>query len=316
MPVNSGGFSGLALGPALTQSNLTITSGTVNTISGTLTPSPQASIPLNIKGSAWANNYQNVAPAALTPLLTDFSVSAQPFVTDRVATHLWTFLGPNLTMLAPSAPSTSGFSVTNNYCAESSGLFRSTLGTPTPPVILTDQDFGAVSYGDPFPGSWPRMFEICQQATVQIPRPNSTVIDTFLLSFGETTALPTAPIAPLIGPVQNPMLNGSSLFQSATLATPAVNLSWAPPAGAQAFGYYVSVFQLATLSTGAMQYVGVARFGTAKSSMSVPFLAAGSTYIFQITALLDGVANMETSPGRSQLPIAHSTVLSAPITIN
>jgi hypothetical protein len=51
-PVDSEGFSGLALGPALTQSNVTITTGAVNNISGTLTASPKASIPLDIKGSS------------------------------------------------------------------------------------------------------------------------------------------------------------------------------------------------------------------------------------------------------------------------
>jgi hypothetical protein len=317
-PVTSGTFSGVALGPSLTQSNVTITNGGVNTITAVLTPSPQSSIPLNIKGSAWAANYQNVAPAALTPRLTDFAVYAQPFVTDRVASGLSTIAGPDLTMLVPTVPSTGLFHVINNYyCSQSSGLFLTLTGVPTPPVILTDQDFGSISYGDPFPSAWPRAFEICQQATVQIPRPNSTTItDTFLMTFGETTAIPTAPIAPLVGPVQNPMINGTGFFQSATLNSTAVNLSWSVPAGAQPFGYYVTVFQLVTLSTGTIQYEGVARFGTAKTSMSVPLLNSGSTYIFQIVAWVNGVANMETSPGRSQLPIAHSTVISAPITIN
>lgn len=77
-PVTSGTFSGLALGPALMQSNVAITNGAVNNIGGLLQPSPTASVPLNINGSAWAKNFQNVAPAAVSPLLTNFSVSAQP----------------------------------------------------------------------------------------------------------------------------------------------------------------------------------------------------------------------------------------------
>jgi hypothetical protein len=316
-PVTSGGFSGLALGPALTQSSgVTITNGAVNNIGGALTPSPQKSIPLNIQGSAWANNYQNVAPAAPTPLLTDFSVSAQPFVTDRIATGLATILGPNLTMLVPTGPLSSRLSTPVYTCGQSSGPLLFPTINPTPPPILTDQDFGTISFGDPYPSSWPRVFQFCQHATVQLPRPSSTLTDTFLLTFGETTPLPTVPIAPLVGPVQNPMINGASFFQSGSLSTTAVNLSWTAPTGAQPFGYYVSVFQLATLLTGTMQYAIVARFGTAKTSMSVPLLNAGSTYVFQIVAGVDGIANIETSPFRSHLPIAHSTVLSAPITIN
>jgi hypothetical protein len=316
-PVTSGGFSGLALGPALTQSSgVTITNGATNNISATLTPSPQKSIPLNIQGSAWANDYQNVAPAAPTPLLTDFSVSAQPFVTDRIATGLATILGPNLTMLVPTGPSSSRSFPPLYTCGQSSGPLLFPSINPPPPPILTDQDFGTISFGDPYPSSWPRVFQFCQHATVQLPRPNSTLTDTFVLTFGETTPLPTTPIAPLVGPVQNPMINGASFFQSGSLSTTAVNLSWTAPTGAQPFGYYVSVFQLATLLTGTTQYAIVARFGTTKTSMSVPLLNSGSTYVFQIVAGVDGIANIETSPFRSHLPIAHSTVLSAPITIN
>jgi hypothetical protein len=201
-------------------------------------------------------------------------------------------------------------------CGQSSGPLLFPTINPTPPPILTDQDFGTISFGDPYPSSWPRVFQFCHHATVQLPRPNSTLTDTFVLTFGETTPLPTVPIAPLVGPVQNPMINGASFFQSGSLSTTAVNLSWTAPTGAQPFGYYVSVFQLATLLTGTTQYAIVARFGTAKTSMSVPLLNAGSTYVFQIVAGVDGIANIETSPFRSHLPIAHSTVLSAPITIN
>jgi hypothetical protein len=302
----------------LTLTNVTITNGAANTISGTLTPSPQATVALNIKGSAWANNYLNVAPTAPTPLLTDFSVSAQPFVTDRLATSLISSVGPDLTMLVPVGSLLLGRPLPAPYfCEQASGLSPSFPNIASLPVILTDQDFGTISYGDPFPVAWPRIFQFCQQATVRIPRPNSTATDTFLLTFGQRTTIPTAPIAPLIGPVQNPMVNGSSLLQSATpLSSTAVNLSWTAPAGAQPYGYFVTVFQLVTNPSGLTTYEPVARFGTAKTSMTLPLLNAANTYIFMITAWADGAANMETSPLRSQLPVAHSTVISAPITIN
>jgi hypothetical protein len=315
--ITSGAFSGFVLGPALTVSNFTITSGAANSLTGILIPSPQASIPLNIQGSAWAANYQSVAPATPTPLLTDFSVSAQPFVTNRLAIPLITTFGPNLTMMGPRGSTLLGFPFpAPNACEQTSGPVFQGSGLFTLPIILTDQDFGTISYGDPYPAPWPRIFQICQHATVQIPRPNSTQTDTFLLTFGQRTTLPTGAIAPLVGPVQNPMINGSTLFQPAALNSTAVNLSWTAPAGSKPYGYFVTVFQLATLSSGITEYVGVARFGTAKTSLDVPLLNAASTYIFQITAWVDGVANMETSPARSQLPVAHSTVISAPITIN
>jgi hypothetical protein len=320
-PVTSGAFTGLALGPALTDSNVTITDGGTNNISGALTPSPQSSIPLNIKGSAWASELQNVAPVTPTPLLTDFSVSVQPFVTDRLAGSLLpAILGPNLTLLTPGTPSLSRVPIFKDYCQSSSGLILNPPPLlPLPPPILTDQDFGAISYGDPYPSSWPRMFQICQNATAQISRPNSTVTDTFQLTYGQTTAIPTAstvPIAPFVGPVQNPMLAGSNIFQPTALNSPAATLTWTAPSGAQPFGYYLTIFQLTASSTGSMNYITLARLGTAKTTMAVPFLTSGGTYIFLLDAVVDGAANMETSPRRSQLPIAHSSVISAPVTVN
>jgi hypothetical protein len=45
-------------------------------------------------------------------------------------------------------------------------------------------------------------------------------------------------------------------------------------------------------------------------------LVANKTYVFQITALVNGHANMETSPHHSALPLASADVISAPITIS
>ena len=49
--------------------------------------------------------------------------------------------------------------------------------------------------------------------------------------------------------------------------------------------------------------------------MTLPPLSAGNTYIFVIITEVDGVANMQTSPYRSQLPTAFATVMSAQVAI-
>ena len=108
---------------------------------------------------------------------------------------------------------------------------------------------------------------------------------------------------------------GASIFQSATLNTTALKLAWSAPSGAAPAGYYVTSYVLAPTLSGAIGYVSAGRFATAKNSMTIPFIAAGNTYVFLITASVNAGVNIETSPFRSQLPIAHSTVLSAPITI-
>lgn len=57
---------------------------------------------------------------------------------------------------------------------------------------------------------------------------------------------------------------------------------------------------------------------TAGTSITIPssLLIAGKKYLFMITALSDGKANMETAPNRHALPIANADVVSAPITIS
>jgi hypothetical protein len=185
-----------------------------------------------------------------------------------------------------------------------------------PPPITADQDFGVLSYGDPYPAAWIREFEFCQYATVDIPRPNSTLTDQFLVADGQITSLPSSPVSPLIGPVQSPTLNGSSIFQSATLNTTTLNFSWNAPLGAAPFGYYISIFLLGTTPLGNTGYIPVGRVGTAKTSVTLPFVTAGNAHIFVISAQVNAGANMESAPNRAKLPIAYSTVVSAPITIN
>jgi len=60
----------------------------------------------------------------------------------------------------------------------------------------------------------------------------------------------------------------------------------------------------------------VGRFGTAKNTLTLAPVIAGNAYVFVITAQINAGANIETSPYRSQLPIAHTSVVSAPVTIN
>jgi hypothetical protein len=319
-PAASGGFTGTALGPALTQSSVTITNGAVNDLGGMLVPSPAASVPISIQGSAWANEFQTVAPSAPTPLLTFYSVGVQPFVQNGAVVAPGRAFRSNFSLLAPSGTlGGTGFVLpgllAGSICNEFSGpnLFPNNFGFSP---ILTDQDFGTLSYGDPYPASWQREFEICQHSTVQIPRPNSTAVDTFLLTAGQITGLPSSPVAPLVGPVGAPMLNGASLFQPAALNTTTLKLSWNAPTGATPYGYYVTLFQLGTLPTGSVGYISAGRVGTSQTSLTIPFISAGTTYVIMISAEVNAAASMEIAPFRSRLPIGYATVISAPITVN
>jgi hypothetical protein len=316
-PAAPANLHALAMGPASTLSNVNVINGTVNDLSATLSASPAASLNLSIKGSAWAAAAANVAPTAVTPLGSVLLFSAQPFVTDRKADPIRTRLGTNLPLIAPAlTPSSQSV-----FCSQSGSgvIVNGVVGTGSQfliqPPILADQNFGTVVYGDPLPAAWPRIFNFCQGFTTQVAIPNSAATQSFVLQNGEATGAPASAVAPLLSPVQNPQLNGASLFAAATLNTTAATLSWTPPATGNPFGYYVQEFVVVTVS-GTPQYVPSAKFGVAVNSITLPPLTPGFTYVFLISAVADGKANMEASPRRSALPSAYADVLSAPITVS
>ena len=314
----SGSFTGYLLGPSATVSNVAFLNGATNPINATLSSSPTVSLPLSITGSAWAALDSSIGPGTPSPTVSDYSVFAQPYVTDRLALPpSGLLLGPDLILLAPTAPPpANSIPVPASYaCSFSVGPLNSPLaGLGLAPITL-DVDYGTLSYGDPYPSTWPRMFQYCQISTVALPRPNSTAMDTFIVTNKQTTTLPTGPVAPILGPVQSPTLNGGNLLQTATLSTTAVAISWSPPSTGQPYGYFVQVYQLGTLPNGGTGYTLAGNYGTAKTSVMIPFLAAGNTYVFAILAGSDANANIETKPSRRQIPTAESAVVSAPFII-
>src|SRR2546426_960581 len=318
-PEALGSISGVALGPELTLSNLSFTDGTTNTIAGTLVPSPRSSFDLSVTGSKWAPLFDNVGSAPATPVGADLSVSVEPFITGQNVMPSPSLLR-NLSLplfFANPVSNTGGFEAAGSLLVSSCpDATSSSLLLPAQPPILSDQSFGTLQYGDPFPSAWPRVFAFCETASVQIPVPGASSTSTFLLGYGESTMLPTSPISPLTAPVQNPTINGSSLFSANTLNTVSVTLSWSQPDGMVPYGYQVVPFGLMTLPDGSPGYLAAGRFFTAKTSVTLPTLEAGKTYVFAITAKVDGRANVEASPLRSALPTAFASVVSAPITIS
>ena len=323
---SSGAFSGFTLGPTALLTGLTLTDGATNNITATLSPSPAATVPLSIQGTQWASVASGIAPSNSAPSSSNYFLYAQPYLPDRLGARFFVGVnglvfslsgnGPDFTMLKPAPPpafiSVSGLSSCGSSVIPAGFPL---LPNPLPPIV-TDVDYGVLSYGDPFPAAWQRLFQYCQETQVSLPRPNSTVTDTFILADQQITAVPTGPVTPILGPVQNPTINGVSSFQTVTLNTTSVNLSWNAPAMGQPYGYYVEVYELGTLTNGGtVEYIPVGQFGTAKMSMQVPFLSAGNTYVFLIKSETDGLASMEMSPLRTKAPNAEASVVSAPIVI-
>ena len=314
--ISSGNFTGYVLGPSQTLSNVSFTNGGTNTITGTLSSSSAASLPLSISGTAWANVATSTGPGSPVPAVSDFAAFVEPYVTGRSATSNATLgIGPEFALFRPSV-STGFFSAPPPYpcgVAVSLGGFP-IIGVGNPP-ITTDTDFGTIAYDDPYPAAWQHNLQYCQLSSVTLPRPTSTATDTFSVGTSQITPLPNGPVMPILSSVQSPMLNGASLFNSATLNTTSVTLSWNPPAIGKPFGYYVGVYQLVTTPTGMTVYTGAGIYGTAKTTLTLPFLSANNVYVFAITAMADAISNIEMAPLRHQVPTGRSGVISAPFVI-
>jgi hypothetical protein len=226
-PVSAGSISGIALGPELTLSNLALTSGTVNNVTDTLNGSPQHSFGLSVKGSQWPPMFQNAGPATVTPVDAYISISARPFAPANVlgeGMDLPSFLPP---LTSPGCCASIAGWPTAGVCRDNVQINPSLTLTSYSP-ILTDQDFGTLSYGDPFDPSWARTFSLCQTGSVQVPEPPGTLA-TFLFTDGVNTAIPSGPVSPLAFPVANPMINGASRFTASTVNPGGVTLSWSAP---------------------------------------------------------------------------------------
>jgi hypothetical protein len=315
----SGNFTGYLLGPSQTLSNVSISPGATNTIDATLSLAPPVDVPIDIAGTSWAPIAPLAGPGSPAPAYSAFSVFAQPYVTDRYAQpQTESPFGPDLPLLStgnvPANPSP--FGPSNGCASVISYLTPTSPNTGVPPIVV-DTNFGMLSYNDPYSTDWPRLFQYCQVSAVNLPRPNSTATDTFLVSTEETTLLPTSPVAPLLTPAQSPTLNGGSLFQTATLNTTNLQFNWAPPSVGQPYAYFLEIYTLKTISPpGVTVYLEAGNYATTQTSLILPSTLPDGTYVFAIVATAAASANLETSPNRHKVPMAHSAVISAPFVIS
>jgi len=312
-PVSLESLNFLALGPALTLTNPGYVNGATNTVSETLQPSPQTSVDLSVPGSQWASLLNgNLGPSAAQIQGSWLSVIAEPFITGRNESP--DTLAPNVALVTDPLPTFGLLGSPLDFCLDGALLGLPPIGES---AILTDQDFGALDYGDPFPSSWTRAVEFCQVASVSLPITGSSITSfLFPLSFGVAVPPSSSPsLAPLAEPVQNPTVNGASLFAASTVNTTAIALSWSAPAGAAPAGYRILLYTV-TVMPNSVGIGSAGTFGTAQTTVTLPPLTPGETYVFVITTVADAAANLETSPYRSALPTGSASVISAPVTIS
>jgi hypothetical protein len=296
-------------GPAATISNPSFTDGTTNNVTATLEADSPVSYDVNVQGSQWLSTFNASGPATATPYASAFSIDLEPFMTTTAPQAIYDFSSLPLaqSVLLPVL----GINPILNSLCDEPGFGQS---TQLQPAITADTDLGNVTYDDGFSSTWIRAESYCTEATMPVAVPGSSSTVNFALISSETVAASSTPLAPIVGPVQSPTINSASLFTAATLNTTTPTFSWSAPSSGTPYGYRVNVF---VFDPGDIyQYTSASSFFTSQTSVTLPPLSAGNTYVFSITALVDGAANVQTSPFRSALPTGYASVVSAPITIS
>lgn len=179
----------------------------------------------------------------------------------------------------------------------------------------TDLDLGDLAYGNPFPSAWTTLAETYFIWNVSYLAPGATTpVVMGRSAYTATTTLPTAatPIAPLLSPIQNPKINGKSLFENQVGVGLTPSISWDAPSTGAPTGYVVSVYPLVNTG-GVSSFQARTTFRTVARSFTLPpgVLASGSTYVITISAVRNPGYSYASNPFQSAFPYATSPMASA-----
>ena len=184
----------------------------------------------------------------------------------------------------------------------------------TGPNITTNEDFGKVAYGNPFPATWPLFDLYSWVATTYYTAPgasNSLPLSTFVE--GYNTALPTStsPIKPLVGVVTNPTINGQNFFSGQTGIGVTPTLRWSPPSVGKATFYQVDIIQLSN-SGGNTVETAFTAVRTPSTTLMIPqgLLSVGQGYAFVIRSWYIPGLNFAKTPFMSGPVSAFTDVIS------
>jgi hypothetical protein len=182
------------------------------------------------------------------------------------------------------------------------------------PLLTSNMDLGTISYGNPFPASFPLFVLYAWNAQTNYTAPGATS-SMPLLTFedGYNTALPTAtsPVKPLVGVVTRPSINGHSLFANQIGVGVTPTLKWSAPAVGTATFYDVEIIQL-TNEGGSTVETGFSTVRTSATTLTIPpgLLSAGNGYVFVVRAWYVPGLNFAKTPFMSG-PVSAFTDLSS-----
>ncbi len=174
--------------------------------------------------------------------------------------------------------------------------------------LTSSIDAGTFAYSNPYPSTWLQVYSGAAHASIA-----NGYGDGFSNAYS-TTTVPANGFGPLMSAIQNPLMNGASLFATASSNTDTVTLSWTAPTGLTPAGYEIYYYCV----DGSCQPGSDGHLYTPFTSVTVPpgLLAVGFNYKFEIGAIADSRANYNSSPNRSGFPLAYANAISAPLSIN
>jgi len=250
--------------------------------------------------SALAIDWRTTQFEALLPLLGPGTASA-------TSSHLLA-VGANAHPLASPAPQASGVPT----------LFLLQLPAGTGDVAAATPP----SYGHFLDALWNEWRDVEFRTQVSYLATGAGTAFVEIASVGQREAMsgpPAATLAPALGPVQAPLVAGSSAIVAAGVtiagATSTPILSWSAPAVGAPTSYTVTIYRLG-LSGSATTSTEVGTWVTPNLSVPVPanVLVAGSTYYARITANARAADGFATAPARFPNVGAWASILTSPFT--
>jgi hypothetical protein len=191
---------------------------------------------------------------------------------------------------------------------------------------LTDVDAGNISYGNPYPSTWPLFAEFTHWVRVPFTLPGTTTAGyVYGANIVYNTTLPTSTsaVVPTIGPVRSPTIApfGSSTTNNLLANVSGVGLTpviqWQSPSIGTPTAYAIAISQLSAAGTvTTVESTATLWTGGTVNSIQIPpgVLTAGQTYVIRIIARSVNGVNGESSPYRLSLPFGESDVISGMIT--
>jgi hypothetical protein len=159
----------------------------------------------------------------------------------------------------------------------------------------------SLAYGDPYPASWPRIWNDFNfyQSNLSVPAPGGAVTYTNygVVALWEPLSASPQAMAPRLGPVQSPTIAGFDFASGASGVGESPTLSWTAPAVGTASYYDVQITVL-DVSGGAVNPTELAELETVDTSLTIPpgIFTPGSAYQITITAIASADTNIATHP--------------------